>query len=73
MRPQMAASTSTRRSPRLANGQVHWLPLSALRPSPENDQLYKPVDSADPDIRALAESVRKHGMPDVMGGLDHER
>lgn len=36
--------------------------LSELQPSPENDQLYRPVDPADPEIEALAASIRRHGL-----------
>jgi hypothetical protein len=36
--------------------------LSTILPSPENDQLYRPVDPDDPEIRALADSIRKHGL-----------
>ncbi len=36
--------------------------LSDIRPSPENDKLYRPVDPSDPDIVALAESIRQHGL-----------
>lgn len=43
-------------------GQVRIRPIGSLRPSPENDMLYRPVDPADPDVRALAESIREHGV-----------
>lgn len=33
-----------------------------LRPSPENDTLYRPVDPDDPEIVALAESIGRHGL-----------
>ncbi|HUY36724.1 MAG TPA: ParB N-terminal domain-containing protein [Pirellulales bacterium] len=36
--------------------------LADLRPSPENDRLYRPVDRKDPDIVALAASIREHGL-----------
>lgn len=38
------------------------LSVFALKPSPENDKLYRPIDPADPEIRALAESIREHGL-----------
>jgi ParB-like nuclease domain len=37
-------------------------PLTAIRPSPENEQLYRPVLASDPDIIALADSIRQHGL-----------
>ena len=33
-----------------------------IRPSPENDKLYKPVDPNDPSIIDLAESIRRDGL-----------
>ncbi|NOY41189.1 MAG: ParB N-terminal domain-containing protein [Planctomycetes bacterium] len=33
-----------------------------LQPSPENDQLYKPVDSDDPEILELANSIAENGL-----------
>jgi hypothetical protein len=43
-------------------GQVSILALDAVRPSPENDRLYRPVDPADPEVRALAKSVGERGV-----------
>jgi hypothetical protein len=37
-------------------------PLASIRPAAVNDKLYRPVDPNDPDVRALAESVRKDGV-----------
>ena len=37
-------------------------PLAAIRPSLANDKLYRPVSPSDPDIRALAESIREYGL-----------
>ena len=36
--------------------------LKHVKPSPENDELYGPVDYDDPEIRELAESIRQHGL-----------
>lgn len=38
------------------------LPLAGIRPAPENESLYRPVDPDDPDIQALADSIRQHGV-----------
>jgi len=38
------------------------LSIQNLRPSPENDRLYRPVNVNDPEIIALAESIRQHGV-----------
>ena len=42
------------------------LPLDHVRPSPENAELYRPVDPADPEIKALAESILKHGIQEPL-------
>lgn len=36
--------------------------VSEIRPSPENDALYRPTDPDDPEIRALAASIREEGV-----------
>ena len=41
---------------------VHEVPIDQIRPSPENDRLYRPVDEDDGDIRALAESIAQYGV-----------
>lgn len=33
-----------------------------IRPAPENDTLYRPVDRADPEIVKLSESIRERGL-----------
>ena len=40
--------------------------ISELFPSPENDQLYRPVDPDDPEIQELAKSIRKRGVMDLL-------
>ena len=42
--------------------KVDHVRLSEIRPSPENDQLYRPVDPSDPEIIALADSIRRLGI-----------
>ncbi len=44
------------------HGPVSTVNLWHIKPAPENDTLYRPVDSEDPEIVALAESIRKHGL-----------
>jgi predicted DNA-binding transcriptional regulator AlpA len=36
--------------------------IDSIRPSQQNDRIYRPVDPADPDFRALVRSVRKSGV-----------
>jgi len=44
------------------DGHVRLLPIGSIRPSPENERLYRPVDPNDPEVAALAESIRRHGI-----------
>jgi hypothetical protein len=59
-------SPRRKKSPELGHGRilgaVEMVPLASIRPSPENDQLYKPVDYNDPDFRALVASIRERGV-----------
>jgi hypothetical protein len=43
-------------------GVVVRIPIDSIKPAPENDLVYRPVRPDDPDIRALAESIKKHGL-----------
>src|SRR5262245_25699529 len=43
-------------------GQVRMLPVAEVWPSPENDQLYLPVNPADPEFQALVRSVKRYGV-----------
>jgi hypothetical protein len=53
-------------------GQVRFLPIDSVFPCPENDNLYRPVNSQDKDIRALAASVKEHGVREpLVVTLDH--
>jgi hypothetical protein len=49
----------TTSKPRRFSKVSHVL-LSEIRPSPENDRLYRPIDPNDPEIVKLAESMRLH-------------
>jgi len=40
--------------------------LEEIHPSPENLDLYRPVDPADPEVQALAESIREHGLQEPL-------
>jgi hypothetical protein len=39
-----------------------WISLSDLRPAPENDKLYGPVNPGDPEVVNLAVSIRDYGL-----------
>lgn len=40
--------------------------IDSIRPAPENELLYRPVSSTDPDIIALSESIRTHGIKEPL-------
>jgi hypothetical protein len=46
--------------------EIVYRPLSSIRPSPENDQLYKPIDTTDPDFLALVKSVKANGVREAL-------
>lgn len=48
--------------PKPGHGPVSEVDLSLLRPSPENDRLYRPVDPNDPSIKAMAKTMAQHGV-----------
>jgi hypothetical protein len=48
---------------KLASKVLKWLPLSAIHPSPDNNKLYRPVDSNDPAIRQMAVEMAAEGAP----------
>ncbi len=58
----MGNSTAKTRKGKGNRPKVDLERLSEIFPSPENDQLYRPPDRADPEIIALAESIRRHGI-----------
>jgi hypothetical protein len=59
-------------APGVATEVVRQVSLARLRPSPENDKLYRPVSPDDPDIQALAKSIAEHGVKEpLVVTLDH--
>lgn len=46
----------------LSHARVSIVSVGSIRPSPENDRLYRPVDSNDPAIISLAASIKEHGL-----------
>ena len=48
------------------DGSVSLRWLNSINPSPENEKLYRPVDPADPEVQALADSIRTHGVQEPL-------
>src|SRR5262249_49486031 len=46
--------------------QVVEVPIEDIRPSPENDELYRPVDPEDPDFLELVKSIRDFGIKEPL-------
>src|SRR5262245_49865390 len=62
---KQSVSRGERNGKRVAkSGHVSILekPIGEIHPSPENDRLYKPVDPKDPEIVAMAASIKQHGL-----------
>jgi hypothetical protein len=49
-------------SAKLGHVRVFSYPLGLIKPSPENDKLYRPINPKDPEIIALAKSIRRYGV-----------
>ena len=43
-------------------GHVRILPIASIKPAPENDIIYRAISEEDPDIRGLAQSIKKNGV-----------
>ena len=47
---------------KLRQDSIRRVQVTKLHVSPENNELYRPVDPGDQDVVALADSIRKHGV-----------
>ena len=59
-------TATTPAAPELGHAPILTIRLDDIRPSPENDRLYRPVDPDDPQIIRLAESIRDCGMQEPL-------
>jgi hypothetical protein len=48
------------------------VPLLSITPSPENDDLYKPVDVTTPDFRKFARGIRENGIKVCVPNISNE-
>jgi ParB-like nuclease domain len=58
----MAKQAATAGKVKLGHVPISTVLLSSIRPSAKNKLLYRPVNSDDPEIVALAASIREHGL-----------
>jgi ParB-like chromosome segregation protein Spo0J len=49
-------------SPEFGLVRIVEMDLSAIRPSPQNELLYRPVSPSDPEVLALRDSIRSFGL-----------
>lgn len=62
----MSSASAVAIDTKLGHVRVLDLPLDQVHPSPENDQLYRPVDPEDPEILKLAQSIQAHGIQEPL-------
>lgn len=58
----MKLEDSAARKLELGQVPISMISLATIRPSAKNNLLYKPINRNDPEILALAASIRKHGL-----------
>lgn len=62
-----AESTGAPESAKLGHARVFdYYPIWRIRPSPENDKLYRPINPDDPELIALAESIKTYGIKEPL-------
>lgn len=61
-----ALKTKKQTGPKLGHVPIQMRPLWLIFPSSDNDKLYRPVSNDDPEIVALAESIRTKGLLDPL-------
>ncbi len=71
MSPRAASSRKKRkrsgaRKAKLGHDPVSEVAVADLQPSPENNEIYRPPDPSDPEILALAQSIREHGVKEPL-------
>ena len=49
-------------SAELGQVPIREMDIDSIFPSPENETLYRPVDPKDPEVRAMADGIRKYGI-----------
>ncbi len=54
--------TAARKTRKSGHVSIVYMPLADLQPAKLNDQIYRPVDPGDPEVRTLADSIREIGL-----------
>jgi len=55
-----------RADPKLDHVPIRQIPIGQVQPSPENSQLYRPINPTDPAILQLADSIRQFGVKEPL-------
>jgi hypothetical protein len=58
----MHETTQQGQTPKVGHDRLFEASLASIKPSPENDQLYGPVNPSDPNVIALARDIRRRGV-----------
>ncbi|MCE9545761.1 MAG: ParB N-terminal domain-containing protein [Planctomycetia bacterium] len=61
-RKQRRSAPKSGHDPKSASGVIENVPIDSVRPSPENNRLYRPVLPDDPAIVELAASIEANGL-----------
>jgi len=61
-----ASTTVPARAAELGHDPIRTVRLDDIRPSQENDEVYRPVDPSDPQMLDLAESVLRYGVQEPL-------
>lgn len=72
--PTRAKPTKPRRKPKTkpkseqesSHDRILLRSITSIQPSPENDHIYGAIDPTDPEIIALADSIRQHGIIEAL-------
>ena len=49
------------------HADVFWMPIKSIRPSSKNKEIYRPIDTTDPEVKKLAKSIKKRGLKHAIG------
>lgn len=60
--PRPRKRNSRRQNTKPGLDQILKVPIDSVRPSPENNLVYRPVNDDDPELIALSESIGRHGI-----------
>ena len=58
--------TTKPRRPKPGHGRVSIRSVESIRPAPENDTLYRPVDPSEPELVNLARDIERNGILDPL-------